>query len=354
VLQRHGLDLNTGKYRSTKRGQRHYVTGLSVTDADRPRVPRKLKKRLLQELHFVEKFGLAEHCSKLTGSPNIQNVVNRIEGTVSYIAGIERHPHQPLWARWAAICEHEQVRKSFRARPFEKLRDAVWLVDESELESPRGKCLAIICAEPFDVARAKSALSEFVRVQSERVFLPADKATKLKKQGAHWAELDEGQRTDFVDVLATLSIRAVVAFVPVGDDYRETYLRMLDKVVTQKMYSADDAEVTILVERNPRVAADQVKETILGVHQRLTDLGKRRPLRAPSVLVQSKEESDILAFADALLGVLNGYVVFEGRTPTAAFVRFKQLALSFQLVFDEAREKVWRGMEGLQPFSLMP
>lgn len=64
ILEEEGFRLSERKFRITKPGQAHYVTGLSVTDF-RPRAPKKMKRRLRQELYYCKKFGIKEHIDRI-------------------------------------------------------------------------------------------------------------------------------------------------------------------------------------------------------------------------------------------------------------------------------------------------
>lgn len=354
VLRRHGFELNQSKFRTSKRGQKHYVTGLAVTDGKQARIPRKMKRRLFQELHFIEKFGIEGHRSRLKEAPSIQHLVNRLEGTISYVASVEKHLAPDLWSRWRAICEVSNLRKSFKPRPYDTLRQAAWLIDEAEFEAYGEKCLAVLCAEPFDPARSMQALDGFIRTQAEDAFLSASKVKGLRERGVHWVDLDEGQRSSFVEVMEGQAVRCIAAFAPVDDNYKETYRRLFLRLIEQKMYSADDAEVTVYVENNPRVTENDMRNTVESVFKRQADLGKRRPAACPKVVVQSKAEADLLAYADSLLGIMGRYLSFSGNQPDGHFIRFKRLSMSYQIVFDGVRKRVWRGTESLKPFSMTP
>lgn len=63
ILERHEFTLSDRKFRISKRGQAHYVTGLSISDTT-PHAPSKMKRRVRQELHFIRKFGFNEHFYK--------------------------------------------------------------------------------------------------------------------------------------------------------------------------------------------------------------------------------------------------------------------------------------------------
>lgn len=57
LLKGQGFYLAEDKSRLSKRGQAHFVTGLSVADPSAPHVPAAKKRRLRQQLYFAQKFG---------------------------------------------------------------------------------------------------------------------------------------------------------------------------------------------------------------------------------------------------------------------------------------------------------
>lgn len=44
IITKYGFTLNTEKTRTYKRGRSQYVTGLTVADKTKPRIPRRIKK----------------------------------------------------------------------------------------------------------------------------------------------------------------------------------------------------------------------------------------------------------------------------------------------------------------------
>lgn len=60
LLADHGWSLNDAKTRFMRRGGPQYVTGLYVGAADRPYIPRRVKRRLRQRLHYMAQFGFAD------------------------------------------------------------------------------------------------------------------------------------------------------------------------------------------------------------------------------------------------------------------------------------------------------
>lgn len=59
TLSTEGWDLSERKTRFMRRGGPQYVTGLYVGAADRPHVPRRIKRRLRQQFYYMAQYGFA-------------------------------------------------------------------------------------------------------------------------------------------------------------------------------------------------------------------------------------------------------------------------------------------------------
>lgn len=61
ILESNGFRLRDGKCFRQYRGRCQFVTGLTVADKIAPRLPKRLKRQLRLTMHYIEKFGLANH-----------------------------------------------------------------------------------------------------------------------------------------------------------------------------------------------------------------------------------------------------------------------------------------------------
>lgn len=87
IAESHGHLVNDEKTRTLKRGQPMYVTGLSISEPDDPRLPRPFKRRLRQELYYIETRGLADHAAWCGAK---QEVVRfRLGGRLAYASAVE-------------------------------------------------------------------------------------------------------------------------------------------------------------------------------------------------------------------------------------------------------------------------
>lgn len=87
ISEMHGHEINLEKARTLKYGQPLYVTGLSTSEADRPRLPRPFKKRLRQELYYIGRFGLESHAQRTGVAPDTLRL--RLGGRIAYAESIE-------------------------------------------------------------------------------------------------------------------------------------------------------------------------------------------------------------------------------------------------------------------------
>lgn len=115
IIESEGFQLSNEKFRVTKLGQAHYVTGLSISDENIPHAPRNMKRRLRQELYYCKKYGIPNHLGRL-GYDYIQGGINRIDGTVHYVSHIETENSEKIKSLWNALLEKDHVEASYDTR----------------------------------------------------------------------------------------------------------------------------------------------------------------------------------------------------------------------------------------------
>lgn len=88
ILRNNGFKVNYLKTRYCNSGDRKIITGICINDTESIRVPNDYKKKIRQEIYYIEKYGLLNHCEK----SNIKNPLNylmRLEGKINYLKNIE-------------------------------------------------------------------------------------------------------------------------------------------------------------------------------------------------------------------------------------------------------------------------
>lgn len=92
IVEDCGHKLNDAKTRTLKHGQPLYVTGLSISESDQPRLPRPFKKKLRQEMYFISCFGLKGHAARVGQFPD--KLGFRLGGQLAYASSVE-----PVWVQ---------------------------------------------------------------------------------------------------------------------------------------------------------------------------------------------------------------------------------------------------------------
>jgi RNA-directed DNA polymerase len=95
ILDDAGWSVNTRKTAFMRRGGPQYVTGLYVGEADGPRIPRKVKRRMRWILHMISKFGYDTYMAEFGGEGE-EMQRHRLLGWACYIAAVEPDLGYPL------------------------------------------------------------------------------------------------------------------------------------------------------------------------------------------------------------------------------------------------------------------
>jgi RNA-directed DNA polymerase len=356
ILHKNGFALNKSKYRESKRGQRHYVTGLSVADKSAPHVPRKMKRRLRQELFFIKKYGLENHVDRLHGEPALQGVVNRIDGTVSYVVSIEKKMSEALRNEWADICSKENVGRSFSPRPYLELRDSYWFVDEAEILLSDGSRLLAVCAtEVFNLEYFEKKLSGLFEEEAGDPYGHGSPET-MRSKGLHWVSANVSQRERAVRLVSVFPSRSFIAMdlLRSGQSYLDTYLKLLKATVDVAFRTADDAVVHLFIEANSSKASDKsMIGCIHDIYSMLEERNGRRPLQAPDIKVVAKGFRPALVVPDIILGAFGGYIQaahdVAGNKKSVPTILFEQIRSRIQVVYDFHRDEIFSSRKPFVP-----
>lgn len=304
-----GFVLADGKWRVARAGRGLFVTGLSLEDGERPRVPRGLKRRVRQELHHARKHGLVEHIGR-RNYPTIQTGVNWIHGMIQYIRGIEPDVGNRFQAEWEPILFDAKLGPSYPSVATAQGSEVLLLLDESVVQTAEQKRLAIGLAVVEDGDLVRARLEEFRQSLLHDPYGVSDKAP-LEKKGLHWNELSEDDRTAATNILHELPFRAFVAYTDLAAEdprtYTSAYADLLAVLLRDRFVKYDKRPLRVLAEENSRVKGSTVKHVVDDILDKL-DAGKSRRPTSVDVLPNAAKGSDAaLPLPDLLLGVFGAY-----------------------------------------------
>ena len=207
ILQEEGFKLSAQKFRITKRGQAHYVTGLSISEKT-PHIPRRMKRRLRQELYYCNKFGITNHLERID-QERLQSGINRLDGTVRYVGHIEERISGKLKNKWNNLLERDDLEPSYKSSYYgyvplsERTHYVECYIDESEIVFGGRKFLAlglVFTEESNEIACTTAATLREYQVDP---FSSGDKSA-LKKNGLHFTDSHPDLRTAYIKLLSIL------------------------------------------------------------------------------------------------------------------------------------------------------
>jgi hypothetical protein len=334
ILARHDFSLADRKFRVSKRGQSHYVTGLSVSERDVPHAPKQIKRRLRQEIYFCEKFGLASHAAWIDELE--RKTFNRLDGTVQYVAFIERRIAATLRNRWEALARSEGRETTFASLANRPPRNVYAVVDEIQFEQNGLGYLAICVAR---TNRPKNVDLLLNKLRSDYQTQPGAKGDleKLRKVGIHYNEAHPDLRTRSLDLLTELPWSASIYFaqLPNHRRYKDTYLRLLGGALQQEFMTADGCTLAIDVERNDKVKAPSLRNLVDTTFNDAERRGDRRPIAKPSVSVVRKEDTACVTVPDFALATFRNFV--QPKQPEH-HLEFERIRDNIRYIYDADRD----------------
>jgi len=148
ILSEFNFILNEKKFRITRKGQSHYVTGLSISDTI-PHVPKRMKKILRQEIYYCKKFGIINHIARRNNGFSIA-YVNRIDGLIRYINHIEPKFNN-IKKEWKEMMIKEKLCTSYKIEPkIIESQDIFFYIDETEFSCENKDFLALCVVKIFN------------------------------------------------------------------------------------------------------------------------------------------------------------------------------------------------------------
>jgi len=312
VLKSEDFNFSEKKYRKTKIGQSHFVTGLSVSDAERPRIPKKMKRKMRQVLYYCDKYGIADHLYQ-TGSPDelISMGINKIDGYVRYISHVEKESLPQLRKNWGDLMKRDKVRPSYKSYNEFKQMTAIIFADESVFNWEKKTYLALGFVSVLAPSKLKFETVNTHRKHISDPFADGD-LTKLLKKGLHFVDSSEDLRKAYIDKLQSLPLNSYIAFCELPDvnQYEAKYLYLIRKLLPHRLKYFDRAELRLVFEENSRVSTEKLKEVTSELYANLKVANDRYP-RIFTTDIGSKENYPEFSAPDFFLCVWNRYAKMQ-------------------------------------------
>lgn len=338
ILEEEGFQLSQRKFRVTKQGQSHFVTGLSVADS-RPHIPRRMKKQLRQELYYCKKYGVKEHLRRhdIACDGYIRKGVNRIDGTFRYVAHIEKGVFYDMQKEWHRLLGEEFLSPIYETRPDKKSRNFYIFVDETEISFRGKKFLALCFVQTEDHEQISVSTKKILDDNLVDPFY-SGKKEGLKKNLMHFNDANETLREIYIKEMRFFHFNGYLAYADRLSfaSFEACYLSLVENLISRRLMSCDNARLTIVFEENSTIDKKKIIETVSCINNALKSTRNRHPY-ALEILVGKKKDHICFALPDFLLAVFSKYA--RSNLPDNTLEGCKATTEREKLLFEMLRDK---------------
>jgi len=308
LLETEGFVMSKRKFRITKPGQAHYVTGLSVTD-QKPRIPRKMKKQLRQELYYCRRFGIREHLGRISGySDDIDYAgVCRIDGTVRYVSYIEKDAWPDLRSEWMELLLEDDLVPVYSSCDSVVPRKVKIYVDETSIKHNGADYLAMSFVQTLKADQINETTRVTLRKYIVDPFTSGHKK-RLETKKLHYTDAHEDLRFDYIKELAIMPFRGYLVYgkMTPSDSYEKKYLSFATKILSDRFRAFDQACMEVVFEENTSINKKNINAVVNELYHSLERRGDRRPLKL-DITVGKKKDHPCFSVPDFMLGVFAKY-----------------------------------------------
>lgn len=357
ILNANGFMLASSKTRYSMRGQAHYVTGLSISDPNHPRVPRAKKRALRQELYYANKFGVDDHFryKGINDSTVIQHEVNRLDGMVKFVA---HHEPRLRWIKdhWRSILRVNDMKPSFTPRRHARAPFFI-IIDEAEFICNGKHVLALCLVMTQHVERVIDETSQVLRAALSDLWADGN-AELLKRRGLHFTDATQDLRLAYIKALVKMPFEGYVVLRQYDGpkSYEDAYLSLLRSVIKRRLMAAESQYAHFCFEQNSKVSSAKIKQVVDEALAELKASNNRRPAAATVEIM--KKPNPLLSVPDFLLGVLGQYLASKPLSNTGPEPRerlmFERLRDKYRVIYDLSNNIEYSRRRPIEPWSEQP
>jgi retron-type reverse transcriptase len=296
VLRTVGLEIHPTKSRERKRGQALYVTGYSVSDTV-ARAPRPLKRRLRQELHFIGKYGLADHLQHL-GRGSVAKEYDRIIGQIEHVRHVEPTVGDDLLAAWFA--RDEKLDGTITRSTTARATPVTLLFDDSGFKffGTEYRALGAVILRDHEAvaARLRELADDFLL----NPIMPEHARDHVRTKGLHFNQLPPDFRRDAIALAANVPARAHIVFDKAAGSKKAQLGEFLRAALKWRLESCAGKLLTVVFEEGEYIKKADAVTIVKSAFDSLSE--ERRPLRIEGVRVEGKLSEPCVALPDIFLG----------------------------------------------------
>lgn len=299
IFEKYSFIINEEKTVNLKYGQPQYVTGLSISNNKYPRVPKRMKRKIRQELYYLNKYPKNYSYTK-DGYPRLR----AIYGKIVYILGIEKILGKKYQSDFISILESNNIylENIYMDTPQKKNGICTYhYIDESETPDKKTLILSLVSINGNFL---KNTISDkLTLLQSDLVSDLRNGLTDNQKNKLfHYCEDNIMVKERYIPILRELTIEVQLMFKfeqesmdKLGKEvYQNNYYALFNSLMKNVLRRYRNNTNIITVEENSKISLKKLERIIL----------IRENYFPNTVIEKSRKDDILLSIPDYILGIV--------------------------------------------------
>lgn len=299
IFEKYSFTINEEKTVNLKYGQPQYVTGLSISNNKYPRVPKRMKRKIRQELYYLNKYP-ENYFYVENGYPQLR----AIYGKIVYILGIEKTLGKKYQSDFISILESNNIylENLYMDTPQKKNGICTYhYIDESETPDKKTLILSLVSINGNFLKNTisdKLTLLQNDLVSDLRNGLTDNQKNKL----FHYSEDNIMVKERYIPILRELTIEVQLMFKSeqksmdkLGKEvYQNNYYALFNSLIKNVLRRYRNNTNIITVEENSKISLKKLESIVL----------LRRNYFPNTVIEKSGKDDILLSIPDYILGIV--------------------------------------------------
>lgn len=299
IFDKYNFNINEEKTMSLKYGQPQYVTGLSISNNKYPRVPKRMKRKVRQELYYLNKypenyFNIEDGYSRLRA----------IYGKIVYILGIEKILGKKYQSDFINILENNNIYlEDIYMDASQKSNDifTYHYLDESETPDKKTLILSLISINgdfiKNDISNKLTLLKDYL-ISDLRNGLTDNQKNKL----FHYCEDNIMVKERYIPILRELNIEAQIMFKSEQESmdklgkevYQNNYYTLFNSLMKNVLRRYKNNINIVTVEENSKISLKELERIIY----------EKGHFFSNTVVEKNGKDDILLSIPDYILGMV--------------------------------------------------
>ncbi|MDX1807973.1 MAG: reverse transcriptase family protein [Sulfurospirillaceae bacterium] len=299
IFEKYTFEINEEKTINLKYGQPQYVTGLSISNDQYPRVPKIMKRKIRQELYYLNKYP-ENYFNIEDGYPKLR----AIYGKIVYIVGIEKSLGKKYQSVFINILEDNDLclDNIYMSAPQKKNNLSIYhYIDESETPDKKTLILSLVSISGDFLKNVISG--KLTSLQNDLVSDLRNGLTDTQRSKLfHYCEDNTMVKEKYIPILRELNIEAQLMFKSENESmdkmgkevYQNNYYALFDSLMKNILRRYKNNTNIITFEENSKISLNKLKQIVL-----------IRGVFFPNTVIEKSGKDDILlSIPDYILGIV--------------------------------------------------